>query len=103
MATPETGERDATDAGKIRISFEYDKCGPTTIVAQQCYGLQHEYTFCPWEPTTGKNNKMSKIDDSEEDEDEEATCQIFCYLCVLINKSFKLIFDEGIDHAQDGI
>ena len=34
--------------GQVRVSFEYDKCGSATVMAEQCYSFNDSFTFCEW-------------------------------------------------------
>ena len=62
IASENKNEIDSLHVGKIRVSFEYDRCGPATIIAKQITrtcGDRPEFTFKCW----GVNNNTAKKDD----------------------------------------
>lgn len=45
--------------GQIRISFEYDKCGPCTVVAQQVASKQNDFSLRRWNPNMISPTQMT--------------------------------------------
>lgn len=41
---------EAPHIGQYRITFEYDTCGPATILAQQVQNEEGQHTFRKWNP-----------------------------------------------------
>ena len=99
---------DQPHIGQIRVSFEYDRCGSATVIAQQISTDKEDFTFQKWNP-----NKWSLTDkDSEktaqpEEEDDhavaECTTMACCFVCISVNSCFKYHYDENVDFVSDGI
>lgn len=101
-------KHDSSNIGHIRVSFQYDRCADATILAQQIREEKSNLmTFRPWDPT--KKQKMEILEAKEgnfDDEEDEPTCCyscFCCYICMCVSGCFKLIGEEVIDHAADGM
>jgi hypothetical protein len=85
--------------GQYRVSFSYDTCGTTTVIAQQMQDDEECYTFRKWNPE--KINVPFHESTAAEGDD---TCgnPICCYICMCVNCCFSVMFEETVDMARDG-
>jgi hypothetical protein len=84
--------------GQMRVCFEYDKCGSTTIIAQQMQDDDEVFTFRKWNPDK-INVPFSESTDAEGD--NMCTNPCCCYICLLVNCCFNVMFEEVVDLATD--
>ena len=89
-----TGEH----VGQMRVSFENDKCGTTTVIAQQMQDNDEVFTFRKWNP-----DKTEVPYGESTDAEGDATCTnpCCCYICLCVNCLFNTLFEETVDYAAD--
>lgn len=84
--------------GQMRVSFEHEKCGFTTVIAQQMQDNDEIFTFRKWNP-----DKLNVPYGESTSADGDATCTnpCCCYICLCVNCLFDTMFEETVDHASD--
>jgi len=85
--------------GQYRVSFTYDKCDTTTIIAQQMQDDDEVFTFRKWNP-----EKIHVPYGNSTDAEGDETCgnPLCCYICMCVNCCFSVMFEEVVDRATDG-
>ena len=99
---------DSPHIGQIRVSFEYDRCGSATVIAQQIATDKEDFSFQKWNPIkwnlTDKDSEKTAQPEEEDDHAVvECTTMACCYVCVAVNSCFKYHYDEDVDYVSDGI
>lgn len=84
--------------GQMRVSFEYAKCGVTTLIAQQVQDNDEVFTFRKWNP-----DKLEVPYGEDTSAEDDTTCSnpICCYICLCVNCCFNAMFEEVVDHTTD--
>ena len=81
--------------GQYRVSFEYDLCGPATVMAQQVADYDELTTFRPWNP----EKLFVPFDQSTRD--EISFDSILCFFCCGVDAILSRIFQQVMDFAED--
>ena len=84
--------------GQMRVQFTLEKCGTTTVIAQQMQDDDGVHTFRKWNPDK-INVPFSESTDAEGD--STCTNPLCCYICLCVNCCFNVMFEETVDHVCD--
>jgi hypothetical protein len=85
----------------LRVKFDFNKCGETSIIAQQVRDDDGIWTFRKWNPTK-TNVPYGQSTDAEAD--STLGPLIVCYICAAVNCLMSIgPFEEVINHFVDGI
>lgn len=98
MSTTGTTNSPSAHIGQFRVSFEYDTCGPATIIAQQVQNEEGQVTFRKWNPEKVKVSYGQSTDADSGATQGNLAC---CYICVLVDCCCSAVFEEVVDHAVD--
>ena len=83
----------------MRVTFKYNQCGETSIMAQQIKDPEGGYTFRKWNPL--KENVPFE-DHTDAEPDQSRGPLLFCYMCEIVSWCFGTLFEEAIDLFVDG-
>lgn len=85
--------------GDYRVRFSYNKCGETSVLAQQIKDDDGRWTFRKWNP-----NKLNVPFGQSTDAEADSTWgpAYLCYVCLLVNWMFKAMFEEVVNLFTDG-
>ena len=80
------------------MTFEYDTCGPVTIIAQQVQNEDGYHTFRKWNP-----EKINVPYGQMTDADSNVTTgsPLCCYMCLCVDAMCDTLFEEVVDCAVD--
>ena len=93
-------ENPSSDIGKYRVKFHYNKCGQTSVLAQQVKDDDGNWTFRKWNPYK-INVPYGQGTDAEAD--STLGPLLFCYICAIVNCCMNSMFEEVVDVFVDGI
>ena len=85
--------------GQYRVKFEYEECGPTTIIAQQIVDPNDEgsnTTFRKWNPDKPNVPFGESTDAIADDLNRNVLC---CYICMCVDCCLNVAFEEVVDCA----
>lgn len=93
--------------GQVRVSFEYDKCGTATVMAEQCYSLNGSFSFSEWTGHAKSDELTRDADGKRQQIDEESIFSgglfCICFACICLGNYFD---DSGtqdvINHTEEG-
>ena len=99
VSSTEDNDKTSEHIGQYRLKHYYNECGTATIIAQQIQDSEEVYTFRKWNP----EKKMVPYGQST-DADADSTCgsPLYCYICACVNCIMNTVFEEVVDHAEDG-
>ena len=83
--------------GDIKIHWEYLPCAPITIMAQQMEDDKSQVSFRQWNP-----EKRDALWTEDNGSSTRTTCPIACICCFIIEKLFKVAFQETVDYIEFG-
>ena len=88
----------APHVGQYRVTFEYDTCGPVTVIAQQVQNELGHHTFRKWNPEK-INVPYGQMTDADNNSTKGSL--MCCYICLCVDKMCDTIFEEVVDCALD--
>jgi len=105
MSSYGDNSNDWSHIGQIRICFEYDKCGPATVIAQQVSSQKFSFALRTWDPQLMTPAETKAIDCSDSDVDDTNFCSTFsvcCCLCSFISRQLMPEFETKLQFVRDG-
>lgn len=89
---------DAPHVGQYRVTFEYDTCGPVTIIAQQVMNEEGQNTFRKWNP---EKIRVPYGQSTDADSGASYGNPLCCYICMCVDCMCSAAFEEVVDEAVD--
>ena len=83
--------------GDIQIHWEYLPCDPITIMAQQMEDDKSQVSFRQWNP-----EKREALWSEDNGSSSRTSCPVACICCFIIEKLFKVAFQETVDYIEFG-
>ena len=90
----------APHVGQYRVTFEYDTCGPVTIIAQQVQDEDGNHTFRKWNP---EKINVPYGQTTDVDSNFTSACPLCCYTCMAVDWMCNTFFEEVVFCAEDTI
>ena len=91
--------RKAEHIGQYRVKFDYERCGQTTLIAQQVQDEDDMFTLRKWNPY---KTHVPYGESTDAEADSTIGSVMCCYICAAVNCCCNAAFEEVVDFARDG-